>query len=142
MDVTNEIIVLNYSAGVLSYSVGLQKGVTTNPNLALWEDLDEEKLLFVHSTSWRFIDNELIITWLALPKEHCVLDRIYVESPIVRSESATRPGGVHVSKQNVVAHGLRHLALLVTEDTVVRAALPADFAAYLGTLVPAAASGF
>jgi hypothetical protein len=141
MQVTNEIIVLNYSAGVLSYSVGIQKGVTTNPNLALWEDLDEEKLLFVHSTSWRF-EEGLIITWLALPKEQCVLDRIYVESPIVGSESATRPGGVHVSKQNVVAHGLWHLALLVTEDTVVRAALPADFAAYLATLVPAAARGF
>ena len=91
MQVTNEIVVLNYSAGVLSYSVGFQKGVTMNPNLALWEDLDEEKLLFAHSTSWRFIDNELIITWLALPKEQCVLDRIYVESPIVGSEWATRP---------------------------------------------------
>jgi hypothetical protein len=141
MDVTNEIIVLNYSAGVLSYSVGLQKGVTTNPNLALWEDLDEEKLLFVHSTSWRFIENGLIITWLALPKEQCVLDRIYVESPIVGSESATRPGSL-IQVQNVVAHGLRHLALLLTEDPVVRAALPANFAAYLGTLVPAAARGF
>ena len=142
MQVTNEIVVLNYSAGVLSYSVGFQKGVTMNPTLALWEDLDEEKLLFVHSTSWRFIDNGLIITWLALPKEQCVLDRIYVESPIVGSEWATRPGGVHVSKQNVVAHGLRHLALLVTEDPVFRAAIPADFAAYLATLVPAAAKGF
>jgi hypothetical protein len=141
MDVTNEIIVLNYSAGVLSYSVGIQKGVTTNPNLALWEDLDEEKLLFVHSTSWRFIDNGLIITWLAMPKEQCVLDRIYVESPIVGSESATRPGSL-IQVQNVVAHGLRHLALLLTEDPVVRAAIPANFAAYLASLVPAAARGF
>lgn len=139
---TNEIVVLNYSAGILSYSVGIQKGVTTNPNLALWEDLDEEKLLCVHSTSWRFSDNGLIITWLALPKEQCMLDRIYVESPIVGSGSATRPGGVHVSEQNVVAHGLQRLALLITEDPVVRAAIPSNFAAYLGTLVPAAARGF
>ena len=141
MQVTNEIIVLNYSAGILSYSIGLQKGIMQNPNLALWEDLDEEKLLFAHSTSWRFVENGLIITWLALPKEHCVLDRIYVESPIVGSESATRPAAL-VQVQNVVAHGLRHLALLITEDPVVRAAIPADFAAYLGTLVPAAARGF
>ena len=141
MQVTNEIIVLNYSAGVLSYSVGLQKGIMQNPNLALWEDLDEEKLLFVHSTSWRFVDDGLMITWLALPKEQCVLDRIYVESPIVSSESATRPGSP-IQGQNVVAHGLRHLALLITEDPVFRAAIPADFAAYLGTLVPAAARRF
>lgn len=138
---TNEIIVLNYSAGILSYSIGLQKGIMQNPNLALWEDLDEEKLLFVHSTSWRFIENGLIITWLAMPKEQCVLDRIYVESPIVGSESATRPGSL-IQGQNVVAHGLRHLALLITEDPVFRAAIPVDFATYLRQLVPAAARGF
>lgn len=141
MEVTNEIIVLNYSSNTLSYSIGLQKGIRQNPNLALWEDLDEDKLLFVHSTSWRFVENGLIITWLALPKEHCVLDHIYVESPIVGSESATRPGSP-IQRQNVVAHGLRHLALLITEDPVFRAAIPANFAAYLGTLVPAAARGF
>jgi len=141
MDVTNEIVVLNYSAGVLSYSVGLQKGVTKNPNQVLWEDLDEEELLFVHSTSWRF-EEGLIITWLVMPKKDHIQDHIYVESPIVGSESATRPGGVHVSKQNVVAHGLRHLALLLTEDPVFRAAIPADFAAYLATLVPTAVRGF
>jgi hypothetical protein len=140
MDVTNEIVILNYSAGVLSYSVGIQKGVTTNPNLALWEDLDEEKLLFVHSTSWRF-EEGLIITWLVMPKKDHIQDHIYVESPIDGSESATRPGSL-IQMQNVVAHGLRHLALLLTEDPVVRAAIPANFAAYLATLVPATARGF
>lgn len=138
MDVTNEIVTLNYSAGILTYSVRYQKGITTNPNLALWTDgLNEKDYMFVHSTSWRF-EKGLILTWLT--KTQHDQEHIYAESPIVGSDSATSPGPVPVvSLQTIVAHGLRHLALLLTEDPVFRSAISSDFAAFLAPLVPATA---
>ena len=144
MDVTNEIVILNYSEGILTYSVRYQKGITTNPNLALWTDgLHEKDYVFVHSTSWRF-EKGLILTWLALLKKghQQRQDHIYIESPIVGSNSATSPGLVEVPLQTIVAHGLRHLALLLSEDAVFRAAISSEFAAYLAPLVPAAARRF
>ena len=140
MDVTNEIVILNYSARILSFSVRLQPGITKNPNLALWTDdgLNEKDYMFVHSTSWRF-EKGLILTWLALPKKQQRQAHIYVESPIVGSNSATSPGLVEVPLQTIVAHGLRHLALLLSEDPVFRAAISSEFAAFLAPLVPATA---
>ena len=143
MQVTNEIIILSYTEGIVSYSIRLQKGITKNPTTALWESLDEEHYLFAHATSWRFIETEgLILSWCVFPKEQLVQETIYRESPIVGSESATNPGSTLIQIQTIIAHGLRHLALLNVQDSVFHAAIPFEFSDYLTTLVPVAARQF
>jgi hypothetical protein len=140
MQVTNEIIILSYTEGVVSYTIQLQKGITNNPNVALWESLDEEHYLFAHATSWRFIETEgLILSWFVFSKEQQVQETIYTKSPIVGSESATNPGSIPIQIQTIVAHGLRHLALLNVQDPVFHAAIPLEFSDYLSTLDPATA---
>ena len=143
MQVTNEIIILSYTGGIVSYSIRLQKDITKNPNAALWESLDEEQYVFAHVTSWRFIEMEgLILSWVVFPKEQLLQEIIYSESPIVGSESATNPGATSIQIHTIVAHGLRHLALLNTQDSTFRAAISLEFSGYLTTLLPVAARQF
>lgn len=95
--------------------------------------------LLVHSTSWRRDDERgaVILSFVV------VIGRTLVGSmasvPIGRAElarSGATAAPAQIDHEQVVEHGLRHLAWLAVDDPVVRAELPADWRRVLATYVP------
>ncbi len=84
--------------------------------------------VMVHSTSWRVVRREIVLTFLVViePPQH-LPDSYEVElvtrTELARGHATGPPPAVHLSQ--VVEHGLRHLAWLVQEDDAMHAALPA-----------------
>ena len=93
--------------------------------------------LLVHSTSWRRDRAALVLTFVVVIDEALVgaMDSV----PLGRSDLA-RGGATAVPRdigfEQVVEHGLRHMAWLAKDDPVVRAELPADWHAILAGYVP------
>jgi hypothetical protein len=82
--------------------------------------------VMVHSTSWRIVGRELVLTFLVvidppagLP-DSCEIEQV-TRAELARGDATGGPASVHLSQ--VVEHGLRHLAWLVAEDDAIRAAL-------------------
>jgi len=82
--------------------------------------------IMVHSTSWRVVRRQLVLTFLVviecpdhLPDTHEV--ELVTRAELARGGATAPPAAVHLSQ--VVEHGLRHLAWLVTEDDTIREAL-------------------
>ncbi|HUQ41769.1 MAG TPA: hypothetical protein VM052_04630 [Candidatus Limnocylindrales bacterium] len=87
----------------------------------------------LHSTSWRFEDDHLVVTYLGYSDE-LVQSSLVDAFPLRR---VTRPG---VGEDSVAAHALRHLAFLVHEDAAkFRRKLHADTIAALEKVAPAVA---
>jgi hypothetical protein len=81
----------------------------------------------VHSTSWRYGDGAVVLTYVAVvePPERLPPDSL-VELPLGRSELArgeamAPPKGIQV--QAVLEHALRHLSWLVRDDPAIASAL-------------------
>ena len=81
----------------------------------------------VHSTSWRTIDDRLILTYLAIvdvpdrPGPHLVEVPV-LRSDLARGERLAAPA--HIEVDAVIEHAFRHLRWLLDDDDVVREALP------------------
>lgn len=91
--------------------------------------------IMVHSTSWRVVDREILLTFLVVIDPPRSLPETYEMDLVTRAELARgHPTGppleIHVSQ--VVEHGLRHLAWLVAEDDSIHEALP-DWASALAS---------
>jgi hypothetical protein len=88
----------------------------------------------VHSTSWRVVRRQVVLTFLVVIEEPERLPSSYEVEQVTRADLARgratgSPATVHLSQ--VVEHGLRHLAWLVSEDEAIHHAL----AAWSGALV-------
>ena len=75
--------------------------------------------VMVHSTSWRVVRRQVVLTFLvvidppgSLP-DSCEVEQV-TRAELARGHATGAPQAVHLSQ--VVEHGLRHLAWLVTED--------------------------
>jgi hypothetical protein len=82
--------------------------------------------VMVHSTSWRVVDREIVLTFLvAIDAPGSSLDacdaELVTRTELARGRAIGAPVAIHVTQ--VVEHGLRHLAWLVREDPGIRAAL-------------------
>lgn len=80
-----------------------------------------------HSTSWRIVERQLVLTFLVVVAAPADLPPTYDSELVARVELARgratgSPASVHLSQ--VVEHGLRHLAWLVREDEGIHAAMP------------------
>jgi hypothetical protein len=82
--------------------------------------------VMVHSTSWRIVHRQLVLTFLVvidppatLPPS-CEVEQV-TRAELARGRATGGPEAVHLSQ--VVEHGLRHLAWLVAEDGAIRDAL-------------------
>jgi len=81
----------------------------------------------VHSTSWRVVHREILLTFIVViePPDH-LPDTYEVElvtrAELARGHATGPPQEVHLSQ--VVEHGLRHLSWLVREDAAIHSALP------------------
>ncbi|MBB5867728.1 hypothetical protein F4553_001107 [Allocatelliglobosispora scoriae] len=77
----------------------------------------------LHSTSWRYDDGGLILTYAALPDPHPELATTALPvDAMVTCEDPLVPSPAVIDLDAVAAHACRHLALLHATDPVVRAA--------------------
>jgi hypothetical protein len=80
----------------------------------------------VHSTSWRVVEDRLILTYLAVVEPPGQPSPHLVEEPVLRGALA-RGGALaaptHIEMDAVIEHALRHLRWLLDDDEVVRQAL-------------------
>jgi hypothetical protein len=80
----------------------------------------------VHSTSWRIVRRQIVLTFLVVvdpPRElpnTCEVEQV-TRAELARGRATGAPAAVHLSQ--VVEHGLRHLAWLLSEDGAIRDAL-------------------
>jgi hypothetical protein len=78
--------------------------------------------LLVHSTSWRFERNSVVLTFLAVVPSAGQMDAAPVDrSDLARNAEHAAPDAI--SYGQVLEHALRHLAWLAKDDDVVRATL-------------------
>src|SRR6266496_2556195 len=77
----------------------------------------------LHSTSWRYDPcGGVVLTYVAAPESRPELTaRPLAEAMIAASAGPGEPTPPRVGLRNVAAHGVRHLALLLRTDPVVRA---------------------
>ena len=93
--------------------------------------------LVVHSTSWRRDRDAVILSFVAVIDAGLV--GAMASAPIgrtalARSEATAAPA--EIAYEQVLEHGLRHLAWLIADDPVVAAELPPSWAMALGGYAP------
>ncbi len=94
--------------------------------------------LLVHSTSWRFEDGRIVLTYVVAVERPGDLNENLIDEPVSRADLARGdamgpPPEIGVSQ--VIEHAFRHLSWLVKDDDAVRTALP-DWVAFLGAYEP------
>ncbi|MDG4823145.1 hypothetical protein O7635_14915 [Asanoa sp. WMMD1127] len=80
----------------------------------------------LHSTSWRFADESVVLTYAALPDPAPVSTRPLSPDRMVIGGAALAPSPPRVDAEAVAAHAARHLALLATTDPVIADAATAQ----------------
>ena len=93
--------------------------------------------LLVHSTSWRRARGSVILSFVVVNHEGQAPELAGI--PIGRAElarSAATSAAPAIAHQQVLEHGLRHLAWLAKDDETVRSALSAEWKAVLAGYVP------
>ena len=86
------------------------------------QEIIEKNRIISHSTSWRYVEGgETIITYIVYSDDF-ELDTASSETfsieeiSILESGDVARPSPKEIPLQNVVSHGVRHLAYLVTNN--------------------------
>jgi hypothetical protein len=80
----------------------------------------------VHSTSWRYEQSALVLTYLAIVAPDPAPPAGFAAAPVQRADLArgsARDAPDAIAVAQVVEHGLRHLAWLSTDDPVIGAEL-------------------
>jgi hypothetical protein len=93
--------------------------------------------LLVHSTSWRRARGSVVLSFVVVNRDDQAAELPGI--PVGRAELA-RSGATHapaaIAHQQVLEHGLRHLAWLVEDDAVVRSVLGEGWRRVLAGYVP------
>jgi hypothetical protein len=93
--------------------------------------------LLVHSTSWRRARGSVVLSFVVVNRDDQAPDLVGVpieRADLARGEATRAPTSVQY--QQVLEHGLRHLAWLAREDDVVRSTLSDEWKAALVSYVP------
>ena len=93
--------------------------------------------LLVHSTSWRRARGGVILTFVVVNADDQAPELAGI--PIGRTElarSGATQAAVAIAHQQVLEHGLRHLAWLAREDATVQSVLSEDWKQVLAAYVP------
>jgi hypothetical protein len=93
-------------------------------------------LLLLHSTSWRFERNAVILTFMAVVGSipEWMERRTIGRSDLARGSATSAPNEIDFG--SVLEHGLRHLAWLAREDEIVGEVLDARWQAFLAGFIP------
>lgn len=93
--------------------------------------------LLVHSTSWRRARGSVILSFVVVNRDDQAPELPGI--PIGRADlarSAATEAPVAIAHQQVLEHGLRHLAWLVNDDETVRSVLNEEWKQVLAGYVP------
>lgn len=93
--------------------------------------------LLVHSTSWRRARGSVILSFVVITHDGQAPELAGI--PIGRAELArggAKSAAVSIAYQQVLEHGLRHLAWLARDDEVVRSTLSEEWRGVLAAYVP------
>ena len=93
--------------------------------------------LLIHSTSWRRNRGAVILSFVVVIDADHVGDMASAEigrADLARSAAIAAPAAI--AHEQVVEHGLRHLAWLAADDPVVRAELPGAWRSALAAYQP------
>lgn len=93
--------------------------------------------LLVHSTSWRRARGSVILSFVVINHDGQAPELAGI--PIGRAELArggAKSAAVSIAYQQVLEHGLRHLAWLARDDEVVRSTLSEEWRGVLAAYVP------
>lgn len=93
----------------------------------------------VHSTSWRYEQARLVLSYLAIMSEAVLIPADFDVVPVRRAELARgsakdAPDSIDVAQ--VVEHGLRHLSWLSRDDPVIARELSAEWKDVVATYIP------
>jgi hypothetical protein len=92
----------------------------------------------LHSTSWRHVGPEVVLTYLAVVEPSAATPPSWALASIGRAELARGEAlapPVAIGVEQVQEHALRHLAWLLREDPAIAASLP-DWPPYLTGYAP------
>jgi hypothetical protein len=93
--------------------------------------------LLVHSTSWRRARGSVILSFIVVNRQDQAPEMAGIpigRADLARSSAARAP--VAIAHQQVLEHGLRHLAWLVIDDATVRSVLSEAWKHALAAYVP------
>jgi len=93
--------------------------------------------LLVHSTSWRRARGGVILSFVVVNAEHQAPNLAGIpigRTELARSEATT--AAKTIATNQVLEHGLRHMAWLAKDDEVVKKTLSDDWKRVLGGYVP------
>jgi hypothetical protein len=93
--------------------------------------------LLVHSTSWRRARGSVILSFVVVNRDDQAPELTGIpisRAELARSEATSAP--LSIGAEQVLEHGLRHLAWLVNDDEVVRSVLSDDWQLLLSSYVP------
>ncbi len=93
--------------------------------------------LLVHSTSWRRARGGVILSFVVVNAENQAENMVGIpigRAELARSEATT--AAKTIATNQVLEHGLRHLAWLAKDDEVVKKTLSDDWKRVLGGYVP------
>jgi hypothetical protein len=93
--------------------------------------------ILLHSTSWRRDHDAVVLTFLVVVEPGLVgsMESVPIaRSDLARSEATTAPAAIGF--EQVLEHGLRHMAWLAVDDPVVAAELSGGWRTALSSYVP------
>lgn len=96
-----------------------------------------EGVLLVHSTSWRYERDAVVLSFVVVIDPDAVgsMDTVPVgRTELARSTAHSAPS--EIGHSQVIEHALRHMAWLAAEDDVVKATLDAGWHTVLEAYVP------
>jgi hypothetical protein len=130
-------LVLTGPCGPAPWYVEVAQGADPTTVVADMARLNVGEPAVVHSTSWRQARGGVVLTFAVVIEAAAV--RALAQVPVQRTElvrGAAAAAPEEIPSGPVIEHGLRHLAWLAKDDSVVASALPAGWLAVLEGYVP------
>ena len=116
MEVINELIFIDVQK-VLTYRVVVLPCTQSEPVAQIKKLPYYPELLFLHSSSWRHENEQLILTWMVAQQEDIEYELEFNPSVFrIASGTPTDPKPAQIEIVNILSHGLRHLSLLINSD--------------------------